>query len=372
MGDLGFIVRRHGKAYLAAHGHAMLPSHRRALADIAKCRTPESGSVVYQCAHCGHSHHVYCSCRNRNCPQCHGEQTRQWIEKRRGELLPVAYFHVVFTLPSQLHPLCRSNQKLLYPMLMDCAGQSLLKLAADPKYLGGLAGAMAVLHTWTQTLDYHPHVHLLVPAGAVRDGHWLEPRSSSFLVPVKALSKVFRGTFLEQLARALPEFVISRALRRSPWVVYAKPAAAGPVTVLDYLARYVHRVAICNSRILALSNDEVTFHYRNRRTNQTHTMKLGVHEFLRRFLQHVLPQGLHKVRYYGFWAPWRRNLLRQIQAMFFLTCFFHPQLLTSGSQSHAPDKPQRLCPNCGRPALRRVGHMPALLINPRPQPRSPP
>lgn len=313
MPELADVVRLHGGQYVAKFGASMLPSHRRALNDILACRTPALGGHVYQCDQCRYLHYACHSCRNRSCPKCHGVDTQEWIDKRREELLAVPYFHVVFTIPHELHAIARSNQSVFYSALMYSAAQALMKLCADPRYLGGSIGLMAVLHTWTRTLLYHPHVHCLVPAGAVQGGHWLFAPRNNFLVPVRALSKLFQGILLEALGRKLSDAEIPRGARRAKWVVHAKPAVQGTQMVLEYLGRYVHRIAISNSRIVCLDEKNVTVRYQESSSRKWKLLTLTGEEFLRRYLQHVLPQGFHKVRYYGVWAPANRSLLHQIQ-----------------------------------------------------------
>lgn len=311
--ELADVVRRYGDVYLQKFGHNMPPSHRRALQDIRHCRTEVLGGHVYVCNQCGHRQYAYHSCKNRSCPKCQREDTDLWLARRRQELLAVPYFHVVFTLPKEFRELVRRHQKTLYGVLMKAAAKSLTKLAADPRYVGGQLGILAVLHTWTGTLTYHPHVHCLVPAGGVsQDGRWLSARKD-YLVPVDALSPIFRGMFLEMARQALPRANLSGVARGKQWVVYCKPTVQGTERVLQYLARYVHRVALANSRLVRIEADQVTFRYRDRGKRQARTMTLPSLEFLRRFLQHVLPRGTHKVRYYGFWSPFHRQLLRRIQ-----------------------------------------------------------
>ena len=320
MGRVADVVRRFGPAYLARHGAAMLPSHRRALRDLAACRTPALGGHVTQCDYCGAEHFVYHSCRNRSCPTCHGAATAAWLAAREAELLPVPYFHVVFTLPSELREIVRAHQRVLLAALMATAAEALQALAADPRYVGGTLGILAVLHTWTRALVYHPHVHCLVPGGALApDGATWRPARGHFLVPVRALSVGFRARFLARLRRACPDVVVPAAVWRKPWVVYCKPTVQGSAPVLRYLARYVHRVAITDARLVAVTADHVTFRYKDRQDaagTRWCTMTLPGEEFLRRFLQHVLPRGFHKVRYYGLWcpaaAPVRARLQRQL------------------------------------------------------------
>jgi hypothetical protein len=347
--EVADIFRLYGDAYLDRFGANMLPSHRRALRDLQDCRTAAMGGQLYVCDRCGREHYVYHSCRNRACPKCHGKDTQAWLDRRRQELLPVPYFHVVFTVPQQLRHLIRRHQATLYPILIRAAAKALMKLAADPHYVGGRIAVMAILHTWSRTLVYHPHVHCLVPAGGVSDdGQWHDARKN-FLVPVKALSKIFRGIFLDLAAKALPETVIPRSAPNRRWVVYCKPTVHGADNVLAYLGRYVHRVAITNHRILAVDDGKVTFRYSNTRDGRGTTMTLPAHEFIRRFLQHVLPKGLHKIRYYGLWASSNRQRLQQLQSALGcqgnVSCVVCPDLPTqqTSSASRLDGTP---CPFC--------------------------
>jgi hypothetical protein len=311
--EVADVLRRAGDAYLRKFEPAMPPGHRRAMHDIRHCRTEVFGGHIYHCDRCGHRQYAYHSCKNRHCPKCQGDDSDAWLAQRRGELVEAPYFHLVFTLPGELRPLVRRNQKLLYGVLLRAAAGSLMKLAADPRYVGGRIGILAVLHTWTATLAYHPHAHLLVPAGGVtEDGTWVAARKGYF-VPVKALARIFRGLFLAMLGKALPAERIPDSVRAGPWVVYCKPTVQGSEKVLQYLARYVHRVALANSRLVRITDERVTFRQLNRRQRRWTTMTLSAEEFIRRFLQHVLPRGTHKVRYYGIWHPSQRALLRRVQ-----------------------------------------------------------
>jgi predicted Zn-ribbon and HTH transcriptional regulator len=313
--EVADVMRRDGDAYLRKFGKVMLPSHLRALRDIRDCRTIALGGHVYDCDRCGHRLYAYHSCKNRSCPKCQGDDTERWVEKRRGELLDVPYFHLVFTLPKELRPIVRQHQKTLYGVLMKASAQALIKLSADPRYVGGKVGIMAVLHTWTATMDYHPHAHLLVPGGGVtQDGRWVAARKD-FLVPIHALSRIFRGLFMDLAKRALPDQHFPDAVWSKPWVVYCKPTVQGTEKVLQYLARYVHRVAFTNSRLVHVGDGQVKYRYLDRDRRQWKTMTLASEEFLRRFLQHVLPRGTHKVRYYGIWNPAHRKLLRRLQLL---------------------------------------------------------
>jgi hypothetical protein len=313
MPEVADIFRRYGPEYLHQFGGDMLPSHRRALEDIQNCRTSVLGGHVFSCDRCGHLEYAYHSCRNRSCPKCHAHDTEAWLAVRRKELLPVPYFHVVFTLPEELRNLVRSHQKVLYGLLMKAAAESLIKLAFDPHYVGGLVGILSVLHTWTSTQVYHPHVHCLVPGGGVSEQNEWRPARRKYLVPVQALSPIFRGMFRDGLAELLPDLKVPQATWRKDWVVYCKPTVQGADQVLTYLGRYVHRIAITNGRILSMEDGNVTFRYKRTKDSTWKIMTLPAHEFIRRFLQHVLPAGVHKVRYFGLWHPARRRLLRQVQ-----------------------------------------------------------
>jgi hypothetical protein len=313
--ELADIVATHGDEYLDNFGANMLPSHRRALADIVSCRTEVMGGHVAECDSCGYNHYSYHSCKNRSCPKCHGSEIRIWLENREIELLPVRYFHLVFTLPQELRDPVRRNQKKLYAILMRAAVGALTKIGLDPKFVGGKLGILAVLHTWTRALEHHPHVHMLVPAGGLdQDGIWRESRKK-FLVPVKALSKLFRERFMRLARKALPQESFPKEVWDKEWVVFSRPTFNRAKKVLRYLGRYVHRIAITNNRLISLENGIATFRYQNSGTHQWKTMSLPAKEFLRRYLQHVLPQGFHKVRYYGFLSPANRVTLRRLQLL---------------------------------------------------------
>jgi hypothetical protein len=314
MPEVADVLRRYGREYLDQFGEDLLPSHRRAIEDLLACRTETLGGHLYQCDHCGREHYIYHSCRNRSCPKCHYQETEAWLAERRQELLPVPYFHVVFTLPQELRALVRRHQKDLYDILLRAAAHALMKLAADPHYVGGLIGVLCVLHTWTRALVYHPHVHCLVPAGGVSSDrtHWQAARQT-YLVPVRALSKLFRGLFRDLVRQECPALSIPEVVWTTEWVVYCKPSVQGPEQVLRYLGRYVYRIALTNNRILSIDDGQVRFRYQDSQRHRWKTMALPAQEFIRRFLQHVLPQGFHKVRYYGLWSPANRALLHRVQ-----------------------------------------------------------
>jgi len=294
---------------------------------IETCRTAALGGHVEQCGHCSHIRVSYNSCRNRHCPKCQSLARARWLERRKAELLPTEYFHVVFTLPEQIVPIAFQNPKTVYGILFRAAAQTLLTIARDPRHLGAELGILAVLHSWGQTLQHHPHVHCVVPGGGLApDGtRWVACRPGFFL-PVRVLSRLFRRLFLEGLEAAFaagklgffnaladlarPAAFARRlaALRQRDWVVYAKRPFAGPEQVLAYLGRYTHRVAIANSRLVALENGRVSFHWKDyRHHDKRKLMTLDAEEFLRRFLLHALPNGFHRIRHYGFLANRQRE-----------------------------------------------------------------
>jgi hypothetical protein len=283
---------------------AVLPSQARVLEAILHCRTPALGGQLYECDHCGYRRYSYHSCGNRHCPKCHGEQTRCWLEDQRERLLPCPYYLLTFTLPGALRPLARAHPKEVYGLVLRCAAESVQSLCADPKWLGGQPSLLGVLHTWTRDLRYHPHAHFLVSAGGLSaDGQrWCEPLSPKFLVPVHALSRLFAaklrdGLAAEGLLEQTPAALWKKGQLKG-WVVHAQPAGRGE-RVLEYLGRYVFRIAISNSRLETLEAGQVTFRYRDNATQELRHCTLSAPQFLERFLAHVLPKGFAKVRHYG-------------------------------------------------------------------------
>jgi predicted Zn-ribbon and HTH transcriptional regulator len=316
--ELGDIFRNYGEPY--RHNHSLPLSHLRVMRAVERCRTAALGGHLQQCDACGFEHPAYNSCRNRHCPKCQSLAKARWLEKQKLELLPVGYFHLVFTLPHELNRLILVNKKPLINILFKAVSETLLEFART--HLGGTLGLTTVLHTWDQTLLDHFHLHCLVCAGALSgDQHRWIPARKNFLFPVKALSLVFRGKFLQFLKKAFDQkmllfpgqsapladagtfTLLLKTLRQKTWVVYAKKPFASPDSVLDYLARYTHRVALSNDRILSTHNGEVTFSYRDRKNhNQRNVMRLQTEEFIRRFLLHVIPKGFMRVRHFGFLA----------------------------------------------------------------------
>ena len=308
------IFRSCGSDYKNRYGDAMPPSHRRTMQDVVDCRTERMGGHLFRCSHCDHLRYSYHSCKNRSCPACHESDRKGWLEKRKREQLPVPYYHAVFTVPKELQGIIRSHQKIYYALLMEAAALSLMKLASNARYVGGKIGMLCILHTWTRALVYHPHVHCLIPAGGISQDkrYWLEARTT-YLVPVRALSELFRATYITLARRKLPEVIFPSSIWKKPWVVYCKPCGRSSDKTLSYLARYVHQTAITNSRILSVEHNKVTFRYKDSRECRWKTMTLDASEFIRRFLQHVLPRGFHKVRYYGILSPRNRSLLKQVR-----------------------------------------------------------
>ncbi len=314
--EVADIIRLHGAAYCARFGPSLAPSQHRALGDLTACRTAACGGHVHQCEQCGHTVYAYHSCGNRSCPKCQGEETARWLAAQRAHLLPCAYFLLTFTLPRELRALARDHPRTVYGLLMRCAAAALQTLAGDPCYVGGRLGCLAVLHTWTRALLYHPHVHLLVTAGGLSGDRteWLPAKHPDYLVPVQALSVLFRAKLCAGLKQAGLLAEVPPAVWQQHWVVHCQPAGRGD-QVLDYLGRYMFRIAISNSRLERIEDGQVTFRYRDNRTHELRRVTLSGVEFLHRFLQHVLPTGWTKVRYYGLWSPTCRRHLEQARAL---------------------------------------------------------
>ena len=309
--DLANVIHRFGPKYTTQYAKRMMPSQRRALADIAVCCTEALGGRRYRCDDCQESFWQYHACRNRSCPKCQGKRTEAWLKQREAELLPCDYFHAVTTVPSELRDAFRRDQKFMYGLLMRVSAEAVKELCANKRHLGGLPGILSVLHTWNGQLGYHPHVHMLITGGGISsDGRHWEPARNEYLLPVAVLSKKVAAKFRDAVCKQRPEVfkaIPAHAWKRQ-WVSFVKHYGHGNGAVLNYLSRYVLRVAITNARILAVSPTHVTFRWKDHGTDTWRATRLEGVEFLRRFLQHVLPQGFHKVRYYGLWHHSRRNL----------------------------------------------------------------
>lgn len=377
--ELADIFRLHGPAYRQAHS---LPLHQhRLMQAIETCRTPALGGVVEWCDHCQYTHTRYRSCRNRHCPKCQGLARAQWLEQRKAELLPTAYFHVVFTLPEPIAAVAFYNKEAVYEILFRATAQTLLTIAADPKHLGVTLGFFGVLHSWGQNLHFHPHLHCVIPGGGLSadEQRWIAGRRRFFL-PVRVLSRRFRRLFLKALEKAYAAGKLQffgdlqflhdpqafadylAPLRQREWVVYAKPPFGGPQHVIDYLGRYTHRVAISNRRLRALENGQVSFAWKDyRQAGQAKVMTVSAEEFIRRFLQHALPPGFQRIRYYGFLAHCHRA--RKIELARRLLATSCSQLLPTPSDCRAflqalTSRALRRCPQCGVGVLAHIPFLP--------------
>jgi Putative transposase/Transposase zinc-binding domain len=355
--ELADIFCRYGPAYRQKYAKKLLPSHRQAMRAIEHCRTEALGGQVYRCAACGETRYSYHSCRNRHCPKCQHQQTEEWLEVQRELLLPVPYFLLTFTLPAQLRQLASQNQKCIYNLLFRASAQATQQLARDPRFVGGQIGMVGVLHTWTRQLAYHPHVHYLVPGGGWHTDSqiWLKAHPN-FFVPVKALSKLFRATF-QRLLQKTPLFAqLPPKVWQQDWVVHCKPVGNGQ-TALRYLAPYIYRVALSNRRLIRLADtgsmqsSQVTFQYRTSDTGQLKQCTLSAEKFMQRFLQHVLPKGFVKVRYYGFFGATRRSRLMTIQQHLRQFTSSPSSAQTHPETTETPSPPKILCPHCGQPML---------------------
>jgi len=380
--ELADIFRQHGQAYRAAH--ALSRQQLRVMRAIEVCRTAVLGGHVESCSQCDFTRIAYNSCRNRHCPKCQNSERAQWLESRKAELLPVEYFHVVFTVPEEVARIAFYNQKTVYGILFRAASQTLLTIARDPKHLGCEIGFFAILHTWGQNLLHHPHVHCVVPGGGLSPDRerWIGCRPGFFL-PVRVLSRLFRRLFLEALQEAFQQgqlrffgeiaslkdeaaFLQSlEPLRQREWVVYAKPPFGGPQQALEYLGRYTHRIALSNDRLLALDHGEVTFQwkdYRQAPQQNSRRMTLPADEFIRRFLIHTLPPGFARIRHFGFLA----NRFRKEKLALCRRLLATPasELLPNAAQCllllallTTPLSPA--CPKCGAGVLLRTSILPA-------------
>jgi hypothetical protein len=357
----------------------MMPSQKKALSDIAACCTAEMGGRLHRCDDCHQTFWSFHCCRNRACPKCHGKQTQQWLEKRQAELLPCDYFHAVATVPSELHDVFRREQKYLYGLLMKVSADAVKELCAQKRRLGALPGILSVLHTWNGQLGFHPHVHLLITGGGVtQDGEHFEPARREFLVPVALLSRKVAAKFRDALKKERPSLfaAIPPSAWSREWVSFCKHYGHGNDAVLNYLSRYVFRTAISNARLLGMDDTHVTFRHKDRSSETWRTLRLPGVDFLRRFLQHVLPRGFHKVRYFGLWHHSKRDLASRAWLLLILENPAHvtrpvkiADLLESldqlgricedqylGDVDHHADSPR--CPHCGSARTRLLAEWP--------------
>ena len=381
--EVADIFRAAGPAYRVVHAGHLGPGQLKVMTAIENCRTAALGGHVEACEDCGHWRIAYNSCRNRHCPKCQGAAARTWLAEREADLLPVGYFHVVFTLPAEVADIAFQNKAVVYDLLFRAASETMMTIAADPKHLGARIGITAVLHTWGSAMTHHPHVHMIVPGGGIAPDRtrWISTRPA-FLLPVRVLGALFRRLFLTRLIQlydagrlaffgSAGHLTERRAflrhlapVRKKRWVVYAKPPFAGPQAVLAYLSRYTHRVAISNRRLIAFGETGVTMRYKDYRrdgADRQRVMTLPTDEFIRRFLLHVLPRGFHRIRHYGLLAASsRKNRLALARKLL---------NVAAPAEETAPDDPpdpRPPCPCCG-------GHMIVIETFERwQQPRAPP
>src|ERR1700756_5780967 len=365
--EVADIIRAAGEAFLERNRHWLRWKHVKVLRAIERCRTAALGGHLDECTRCGHRAISYNSCRNRHCPKCQTAARDRWIAARQKELLPARYLHVVFTLPGRLSPLVLQNKKVIYDLLFRTSAETLLEVARNPEHLGAEIGFFSVLHTWSQQLNLHPHVHCVVPAGGLSLDHrrWIHARENYFL-PKKVLRKVFRGKFVSALEQAFQNgqlnFHADRKLLANPktfaawlrprfrekWVVYWKPPFVCPAYVLQYLGRYTHRVAISNHRLVSFANGQVTFRWRHSaHHNEPRLLTLSLEEFLRRFLLHILPQGFVRIRHFGFLANRRRATT--LPLCFQLLGAVHKPNTEPCISSSKDLRPLYRCPNCKGP-----------------------
>ncbi len=372
--EVAEVIREHGEAFQAQYGGTLTGAQRKALRDLAACRTAALGGHLERCADCGHERIAYNSCRNRHCPKCQALARARWLEREAEHLLPVEYHHVVFTLPAEIAELALANPATLYETLFQASSATLREVAANPKRLGAQIGVLAVLHTWGQNLHHHPHVHCVVTGGGLSCNaqgqidavpRWRSCRPGFFL-PVRVLSRLFRRKYLERLRQLVDQGKLRfggrlaaladagrftdwlTALSKKEWVVYAKPPFGGPAQVLKYLARYTHRVAISNARLRKLEDGRVTFRYQDYAAgNRTRVLTLSAEEFLRRFVQHVLPRGFVKMRHYGLLANRHRHERLQTCRRLLLVATVAGRCgdTTAGDAPEPPPVP--CCPKCG-------------------------
>lgn len=346
MVEMAEIFRSHGLEYLAKYGERMPRAHKRVMRDILECRTPVLGGQVYVCEKCEQRRYSYHSCKNRHCPKCGNDQGAEWLEEQKELLLPVTHFLVTFTLPEELRRVARSHQKTVYNILFRASSEALQKLALDPRFVGGRLGMVGVLHTWTRALIYHPHVHYIVTGGGLSDdGRW-KTCGDKFLVPGKPLNIIFRAKVRDQLKKAGLLEQVDKRVWKKEWVVDLEPVGSGEAA-FKYLAPYIFRVATSNSRILKLEDGRVSFKYKDSASDQERICTVSAEEFIRRFLQHVLPDRFVKVRYYGLLSPGNRHVLDRARELLNHSGASREHLAGRGPKSDERVREAFRCPNCG-------------------------
>lgn len=378
--DIADIVRRFSADYITQFGDVMLPSQKKAVFDMATCQTAACGGRRFRCDDCDHSFWIWHGCRNRACPKCHGKQITAWLANREVEMLPCPYFHLVATVPEELRPVFLKHQKFMYGLLLNIVSKELIALAREERFVGATPAVLAVLHTWNGRLGFHPHVHLLISGGGVSDNGlaWHEA-NASFLVPVKRLSKQIAKSLRKAIETQRPELLgeIPDKAWKASWCSFCVPYGRGEKAVLNYLSRYVFRMAVTNHRIVDVTETEVTFRYKDRKANVMQTETVSGVEFLRRFLIHVLPKGFHKVRYYGLWHPSKRVLQMAARVLLIFRKPTEKETALLTSENHSLDSPVEVlsgrtgtpggkpcdsekrygecCPKCGSDRLQMIG-----------------
>lgn len=354
MPEVQDIFRKYGESYCRQYKLSI--EQAKAMRAISLCRTAELGGHMEMCPQCGYSRPAYNSCRNRHCPKCQSLAKERWIDARKADILNVQYFHVVFTVPAELNPIFYRNQRQCYNLLFRCVSETIQELAADKKYLGAEIGLTAILHTWGQNLHYHPHIHCIIPAGGLtKFGKWQNSRKKFFL-PVKVLSRKFRGKFLSLLKTEYSDIdstLLSKCYAKE-WVVYCKPPFRNAECVVEYLGRYTHRVAISNNRIISENNTEVTFRWRDYSDGKREkVMSLTPEEFIRRFLMHILPEGFMKIRHFGFLSSRGKAIKLQPCKIQTNTCMKNERLSTEALLEKILGRKPFMCPGCRNCSLIR-------------------
>ncbi len=343
MPELADVFRLYGPAYVEKYGSRMLPSHKRAMQDIVQCRTGELGGTTWYCPECADFHYSHHSCKNRHCPKCQNDAADDWIVMQQGKLLPVPYFMITVTLPSELRQVTRSNQIAVYRIFFQTSAEAIQLLALDPRFIGGEIGLLGVLQTWTRAMDYHPHIHYLVPGGGLSldRKRWLAAKPD-FLMPAKPLAMIFKGKFRDALKKVGLFESVPKSVWKKDWVIDIEPVGNGEAAV-KYLAPYIFRVAISNRNILSMKEGQVTFRYKDSETREVQFRTLPADRFIALFLQHVLPMGFIKVRYFGFYASTKKHLLGIVKEL----------LLIRPAKEEKPAKPAKgfKCPDCGKPMI---------------------
>ncbi len=355
MSKINEIFRTYGPEYLRRYGDSMPWEHKKVIDAIIHCRTEVNGSVVYTCESCDQVHRVHRGCGNRHCPGCQNHKSRQWLEKQLERQLPGHHFMLTFTVPQQLRPFMRSHQRIAYAALFAASSEAIKRLAADPRFTAGdVPGFFGVLHTWGRRLQYHPHIHYVVPGGMLSgsSGHW-HPTAVDFYLPVKALSPIFRAKFRDRIKKAGLFDLIPSVVWSVDWNVDSQAVGSAEASI-KYLAPYVFRVAIANSRIVKVEDDKVFFHYKVKGSNRLRTMEVEALEFIRLFLQHVLPSGFMKVRYYGFLSPGSKVPLETVRALIELAFGFEITM----PKIEPETLPPMTCRHCGKQMVWRYSILP--------------